>query len=97
MKRTEAESVGDVLRRAIEDANMSQKLAETRACALWPRIVGPDIAARTSAPSVKNALMTVSVPNAALRHELLMTRSSIVKIINDTLNADVISDIRFIS
>lgn len=97
MKRVEAESVGDVLRRAIEEENLTEKLLETRACALWPRVVGQYIAARSSKPAMRRGIMTVAVSAASLRNDLDMSRSSIIKIINSTLGRDVVRDIRFIS
>lgn len=97
MKRVEAEQLGDVLRRAIEEDNLTQRLQETRAVSLWPAIVGRDLAARTARPEVKKGVMYIGVPNAALRSELTMTRSRIVKIMNNALHQEVIKDIRFIS
>lgn len=97
MKRVEPESIGDVLRRTIEEQNMTSRLRETRAIELWPRIVGPHIAACASRPVVKNRIMTIGIPAAPLRHDLMMSRSQIIDIINQTLKAEVIADIRFTS
>lgn len=97
MKRLEPESIGDVLRQTLEERNMTRRLLETRACALWPRIVGPEMAALCSRPAVRNGVMTVGVPAAPLRNELAMSRSSLIGIINETLRSEVITDIRFIS
>lgn len=41
MKRQNEESLGDVLRRTIEENGMTARLDETRAASLWPGIVGP--------------------------------------------------------
>ncbi len=96
MKRIEAESVGDVLRRAIESDNLQERLLAVRAEALWPRIVGEEIAGRTGKAVVNKGVMTVCVRAASLRHDLTMSRSSIIRIINDTLGSDVVREIRFI-
>ena len=50
MKRQNEESLGDVLRRTIEENGMTARLDETRAASLWPGIVGPAIAAASSRP-----------------------------------------------
>lgn len=97
MKRLEPESVGDVLRQALDRQNMSEKLRETRACVLWVRIVGPQLAQITGKPSVKNGIMTVGVPNAALRSELMMVRSQMIGQINSILGFETITDIRYTS
>lgn len=95
MKRVEPESLGDILRQAIQEEGLSQRLLETRAEALWPHIVGKDIAQLTSRPYVVNGVMYLYVKQAPLRQELHMTRSRLVKIINETLGKEVIKDIKF--
>ena len=96
MKRQNEESLGDVLRRTIEENGMTARLDETRAASLWPGIVGPAIAAASSRPMVKDGMMSVRVVTAPLRQELTMNRSHLIEIINRTLGRNVISDIRFI-
>lgn len=95
MKRLEPESVGDVLRQALSDQGLTDKLYETRAINLWPTIVGEHIAGLTARPIVYNGLMTIYVRNASLRQELNMSRSKLRKIINETLQREVITDLRF--
>lgn len=97
MKRLEPELLGDVLRQAIEDDNLTIKLQETRAISLWPAIVGAQMAQRTSRPEVRKGIMYIGVPNASLRNELHMCRSGIIQAINNSLKSEVIKDIRFIS
>ncbi len=96
MKKVYEESLGDVLRRAIEEADMADTLDEYRAAALWPRIVGEEIAARTGKPYVLDGVMTISVKAAPLRHELMMSRSQLIKCINAPFQRTVVKEIRFI-
>ena len=95
MKRQEPEKIGDVLRQTLEDQGMTERLYETRAIALWPALVGEEIAAQSARPYINKGLMTIHVRNASLRHELNMSRSSLVKIINESLGRDTIQDIKF--
>ncbi len=97
MKRLDAEELGDVLRRTIEEQNMTQKLLETRACAMLPAILGRPLADMCGAPTVRAGVMYVPVPNASLRSDLMMNRSRLLGIINKTLRRDVVTDIRFTS
>lgn len=96
MRRNEAQSIGDVLRITVQECNMTARLDEQRAIALWKPIVGDHIASCCGKPLVKLGVMTIPVPAPALRHELTMSRSSIIRIINDKLGKTVISEIRFI-
>jgi len=97
MKRTDFQTIGEVLRQTIEENRLDARLAEVKASELWPSIVGKPIAALTGRPTVKAGVMYVSLASAPLRHDMMMHRSYIISRINDTLGRNVISDIRFIS
>lgn len=97
MKRTETMSIGDVLRQALEDNCMQGQLDRVRAADLWSLVVGEAISRQTTRPNVSGSVMTVGVPNAALRHELTMHRTSIAREINRQLGKEVLTDIRFVS
>ncbi len=96
MKRSNIQTIGDVLMMTMRDCNMQARIDELKAIELWKPIIGNHIASLCGAPSVKNGLMSVSVPAGPLRHELTMNRSSIVRLINEQLGKNVIRDIRFI-
>lgn len=95
MKRTDPESIGDVLRMVIEENNMTDRLYERKAVALWPEIVGDVWAQRMSRPRVMAGVMVVYVDSAALRQELNMCRSQLTALINKRLGREVIKEIRF--
>ena len=95
MKRLEPEQIGDVLRQTLQQQGMTDRLYEAKAVALWPQIVGEPLAAYCGRPMVYNGLMTVYVRSAALRQELTMTRSTLIRLINDQLDREVIKEIRF--
>lgn len=97
MERIDPKSVGDVLRDLLEESALQSRMEELRAANLWPSIVGQHIASITSKPEVKNSVMTIGVPNAALRHELSMTRSRLIDIINNSIGKKIISEIKFTS
>lgn len=97
MERRETQSVGDILRLAFQENCMQERLDECRAVEIWPSVVGLDLARICRRPTVKNGIMTVGVPNASLRHELSMSRSSLRAAINDAIGSVTIKDIRFIS
>ncbi|MBD5268731.1 MAG: DUF721 domain-containing protein [Bacteroides sp.] len=96
MKRTEIQSIGDVLRSVLDESNMSLRLAELKAGEIWQEMIGSELASKCMRPYVKNGVMSIRVTDAALRHEFHMQRSSMIRAINRRLNANIISDIRFI-
>ena len=96
MRRYEPESIGDILRQAIEESHNSNRYAELEAINSWPRVVGGSIASKTLRPTVKNGVMTVKVPAAPLRQELNMMRSTIAEAINRHVGKDIIKELKFI-
>lgn len=97
MERITPQSVGDVLRMAFQENCMQGRLDECKAADLWPSVVGPDLAGKCRRPAVRNGIMTVGVPNAALRNELAMNRSSLRNAINASIGKQIINDIHFTS
>lgn len=61
----------------------------------WPEYVGEMCAKQTECVSVKNGLLKVKVPNAALRFELAGRKSMIIERINADYAIPVIKDIIF--
>lgn len=96
MQRKDYQTLGDVLRQAVSDAGMEDRLRETKAAALWKFVVGPAIAAECGKPWVAKGILNVAVRNAALRHELFMSRAALVKAINSSFSRPVVTDIRLL-
>lgn len=97
MKRTEPESIGNVLRMAIEQCDMGRKLAECRAVDSWTAVVGSHIASVSSRPTVRNGVMTVRISSPAIRQELTMCRSRLIAELNKASGEQAIHQLRFIS
>lgn len=97
MKRIEPEQIGDVLREVFRRGCMQDRLDECQASDLWPSVVGENIAQKCRKPWVEKGVMSVRVADAALRHELTMTRSLQIEAINKRLGKEIIKEIRFIS
>lgn len=97
MQRHEPHSVGEVLRNLLEESSLQDRMDELKAASMWPTIVGKQLAEFTGRPSVKKGIMTIGVPNASLRNELMMNRSRLREIINNHLGKEVITEIKFTS
>lgn len=95
MRRYEPESIGDLLRRAIEENQSAFRYDEISAIRAWPKVVGESIASRTMRPFIKGGVMTVRVPSAPLRQELNMMRSMIARAINAEISKEIVKEIRF--
>lgn len=97
MQRLEPTPIGDIMRLAIQDSQMTEHFEELRAAAFWPAIVGQEIADMCLRPFVKAGKMSIRVPDAALRNELNMSRSLIIREFNRLAGKEVIKQLRFYS
>lgn len=95
MKRVEAKSVDEIINEVLRQERLSTRLDEHRAMALWPDVVGPGINKYTVSRTVKNGVMTVVISSAPLRQQLMMSRTALIKQLNDFLGGEVITDIVF--
>lgn len=97
MKRYDFQSLGDVIRQAISDADMEDRLREFRAASLWAPTVGPYIAQKCGKPWVSKGILNVTVRSASLRNELNMGRVKLIESINSNFDGEPpIREIRFL-
>ena len=96
MERKDAESIGDLLRRAIEENQAAFRFDDIEAMNAWPKVVGHEVARKTMRPFIKNGVMTIRVPSPPLRQELNMMRSAIARAINSEVGKEVVKDLRFV-
>ena len=96
MKRTEAQTIGQIVEHFMQQERLDTRLDELRASTLWPQVVGQGINRYTASRSVAGGVMTVHITSAPLRNELMLMRSSIIQRIDDALGRDVIHEIVFI-
>ncbi|MDE7109050.1 MAG: DUF721 domain-containing protein [Muribaculaceae bacterium] len=97
MKRTESQSIGDILRLALQENCMHSRLDECKAVEIWGAVIGEYIASQCRRPYVREGVMTVGVPNAPLRQELSMNRTRLRAAINREIGRETITEIRFTS
>ena len=95
MKRTEAQTIGQIVEHFMQQERLDTRLDELRASTLWPQVVGQGINRYTASRSVAGGVMTVHITSAPLRNELMLMRSNIIQRINDALGRDVIHEIVF--
>lgn len=95
MKRTNAQSVGDIINQVLRQERLDVRLDEQRALAMWKDLVGAGINRYTTDRSVKNGVLTFTISSAPLRNQLMLSRTTLVTRINEALGSEVIKDIIF--
>ena len=75
---------------------MSQKYYETMVVAFWGKIVGRVIEKHTISVQVRRGVAYVSIDSPALVQELMMNRTSLIKLINAEVGKAIINKIMFL-
>ncbi len=93
MKRTEARTVGDIIKQLLKEDHIDRQFDEQQVVYLWPEIVGQGINRYTTSRWVKNGVLHLHISSSVLRNELLMSRSILIKRLNEAVGSEVIHDI----
>lgn len=94
MFKRQPQSLSDVLQRLLREQGLETPLREKRLIDAWDEVVGPAVARYTGEKFIKNQTLHVKIVNPALRQDLSMMRSQLVKRLNGAVGAMVIAAIR---
>lgn len=94
MFRREVKPLGEVLQRFLRDEGLEQPLQQRRLLASWDKVVGDTVARYTGEKYIRNQTLYVKIVNPALRQDLSMMRSQLVKRLNGQAGSLVITDVR---
>lgn len=95
MKRTNAETVGQIIQHYLKTEKLDTKIYELQVAELWADVVGSGVNRYTVNRYVKDGCLFVRLSSATLRNELMLGRSVLVKRLNEAVGREVIKDIIF--
>lgn len=95
MKRTEAKSIAEIIGDFMQQEDIELTMLEHRALQHWVNVVGPGVNRMTTERFVENGVITVKINSAALRNDLMLSRSSIIAQLNQLVGKEVIKEIIF--
>lgn len=72
------------------------KYNQVNLIASWEKIMGKTIASRTEKVYFKGATLMVKLNSAPLKHQLSMSKSKVVELINKEYGQSIIEDIAFL-
>lgn len=93
MHSRDAESVGALVMRLLRNEGLETPLNERRLVNSWTQVLGPDIAAYTKNVYIRNQVLYVELASSVLRQELLSGKQRLIRCLNDSVGAQVITDI----
>ncbi len=95
MKRSDAKPIGDMIRQVMREQGLESPLNEYRLIQSWSDVLGRTIASYTTRLFIKNQVLYVQLTSPALRQELMMGRELLIRKLNQTVGAQVITNIVF--
>lgn len=94
MFKRDVKPLGDLLRQFIRNEGLETPLLQKRVVNAWDEVTGRTVAQYTAEKFIKNQVLFVKITNPALRQDLSMMRSQLVRRLNEAAGATVISDVR---
>ncbi len=94
MFRRDVKKLDDVLARFLRVSGLETPLLQRRLIDSWGEVMGPVIAKYTEQVFISNQTLMVKINNSALRAELSMMRTQIVRLLNDHIGVRVIADVK---
>ncbi|MBR5640021.1 MAG: DUF721 domain-containing protein [Muribaculaceae bacterium] len=95
MKRTEAKSIAEIIGDFMQQEDIEDAVLEQKALRLWHQVVGPGVNRMTTERYVENGVITVKISSAALRNDLMLSRTAIIAQLNQLVGKPVIREIIF--
>jgi predicted nucleic acid-binding Zn ribbon protein len=95
MKRTNEQSLGDLIRHFLKNFQLEEKVTEAHIMASWEKVMGSPIANYTEKVTLRRKVLTVYLTSSVLRNELCMAKTKIIKMINKELDQEAIEEIIF--
>lgn len=94
MFRREVKSISELLNAYLRQEGLEVPLLQKRLIDSWEKVVGKTVASYTSDKSIRNQTLYVKILNPALRQDLSMMRTQLVKRLNAEVGSCVIADVR---
>lgn len=95
MKRSNTQSLAEVIRSYISEMHMERKLKEVDLVQSWEDALGKTIAKYTRNIYISNGILFVDVSSPVVKNELLMMREDIRKRLNERAGEEIIIKIVF--
>lgn len=96
MKKSNTESLSDLLSKFLRQEGLETPLNQHRLISAWSEVMGTTITRYTGDMFIKNRTLYVKITSPSLKSDLMMERAKLVKRLNDYVGAYVIADIVFI-
>ncbi len=97
MERRKEEQLGSVILRYLRESQLESPLNEHRLVGAWAQVAGEQVERYTESVRIYNQTLYVKLRSPMLRAQLQMQRTELVRKLNASVRANVITDIAFLT
>ncbi len=95
MKRTNEQSLGDVIKDVLRTYGLEKKVTQVRIASVWGKVMGEFVAGKTVNIKLQNDTLIVKLNSPALCNELSYAKEKIIEKINKECGENLIKKIVF--
>jgi predicted nucleic acid-binding Zn ribbon protein len=95
MRRSNTQSLSEILKEYIREARLERKLKEVDVVQGWEDLLGKTIAHYTRNIYIRNKVLYVEISSAVVKNELFMMREEIKRKINEKEGEEIVRTIVF--
>ncbi|MBC5994174.1 DUF721 domain-containing protein [Pontibacter cellulosilyticus] len=95
-RKADIQPIGDSLKALMKAYRLDGKLGEVQLVQNWEKIMGKPIAMKTQQLYFKDGKLFVRLTSAPLKHELNMSKSKVIELLNIEAGSEVVKDVVFL-
>ncbi len=95
MRRSNTQSLSDILKEYVKEVRIEHKLKEVDAVQSWENLLGKTIAHYTRNIYIRKNILFVEISSSVVRNELFMMREEIKRKINENVGEEIVKTIIF--
>lgn len=93
MSKHNEHSIKDAIEQLLRVYRLDDKLAANKLVHSWEEVMGKMIAKHTKEIFIRQQQLVVTLDSAALRNELSLAKTKIIKMMNDAVGREIIDEI----
>ncbi|MCU0391542.1 MAG: DUF721 domain-containing protein [Thermoflexibacter sp.] len=95
-RQSNTSSLGDAIDAFLNLYKLKNRYQKAGVVVSWAELMGEPIARYSQRVFIKDKTLFVEITSAPLKNELLMSKSQIIKIINQHANAELVEEVIFL-
>ena len=95
MFRRKVKPLSEILGKLLREEGLEAPLLQKRIVSAWDIVAGPTVVRYTQEKSIRNQTLFVKIINPALRADLSMMQTELIKKLNAAVGSMIITEIRF--